>query len=124
MPSIPRRLYVLAQSNAEFVGEDFDHVLRADLVSADEHMVVLALADGWGYGGPAGCCRCIALPLHEQHGGEQSGVHQGSNGAGSRASVSASGSQEARHPSVVKPSRTSQLWRTTQRVGEPVRHWR
>ena len=39
--------FVLAQSNAEFVGEDSDHVLHADLVSADEHVVVLALANGW-----------------------------------------------------------------------------
>jgi hypothetical protein len=55
--SMPRHLFVLAQSNAEFVGADFDHVLHADLVAADEHMIVLALADGWGCGGPAGCWR-------------------------------------------------------------------
>jgi hypothetical protein len=92
---------VLAHSNAEFVGEDFDHVLHADLVSADEHMVVLALADGWGYGGPAGCWPGA---LHYRHTSSMVVSNQEFTGeamvAGSRASVSASGSQEARHPSV------------------------
>jgi hypothetical protein len=72
---------VLAHSNAEFVGEDFDHVLHADLVSADEHIVVLALADGWGLRRSSRLLAWrVALPPHEQHGGEQSGVHRRSNG--------------------------------------------
>jgi hypothetical protein len=35
----------LAQSYAELLGEDPDHVLNANLVAPDDHVVVLALAD-------------------------------------------------------------------------------
>ncbi len=43
----------LCQCDAQFLGEDFDHVLNADLVASDDHVVVLCLPDAFGRIGEA-----------------------------------------------------------------------